>query len=226
MMRNLEIERVGLAAMSVGLARRCVEVMNNYAKERKAFGHPLNQFGQVQKHVAVGFLGRWVGGWVHSFMPIKRRRPAHPPTHPPTHPNPNQIGILRRVHGRQGLPLPSRQPTRPQHQRQRTRRRRRQTLLRQDGQGGTLHHPPTHLSIHTFSYVPIPSAHPPTYPIHVLSYLIHPPTHPPIQSTQVADRAIQVLGGYGYVGEYQVSQSNPPIPSSSTHPPTHPPTYL
>ena len=46
---------VGLAAMSVGLARRCVEVMNRYSKERKAFGEPLNTFGQIQKHIAESY---------------------------------------------------------------------------------------------------------------------------------------------------------------------------
>ena len=51
MMRNLEIERVTLAAMSVGIARRSVEVMNQYAKERESFGKPLSFFGQIQKHI-------------------------------------------------------------------------------------------------------------------------------------------------------------------------------
>ncbi|CAN0483680.1 unnamed protein product, partial [Ectocarpus sp. 8 AP-2014] len=49
MMRNLEIERVTLAAMGVGIAsRRCIEAMNTYGKERKAFGSPINNFGQVR----------------------------------------------------------------------------------------------------------------------------------------------------------------------------------
>ncbi len=52
MMRNLEIERVGLAAMSIGIARRSVEIMNKYASDRHAFGKPLNSFGQIQKYVA------------------------------------------------------------------------------------------------------------------------------------------------------------------------------
>lgn len=52
MMRNLEIERLTLAAMSLGIAKRSVEVMNKYAAEREAFGKPLNQFGQVQKYIA------------------------------------------------------------------------------------------------------------------------------------------------------------------------------
>ncbi|MDX2192715.1 MAG: acyl-CoA dehydrogenase family protein [Gemmatimonadales bacterium] len=52
MMRNLEVERVTLAAMSLGIARRALEVMNRYAAERQAFGQPLHQFGQVQRHIA------------------------------------------------------------------------------------------------------------------------------------------------------------------------------
>lgn len=51
MMRNLEIERLGLAAMSLGIARRCIDVMNSYSKERKAFGAPLNRHGQIQSHI-------------------------------------------------------------------------------------------------------------------------------------------------------------------------------
>jgi isovaleryl-CoA dehydrogenase len=52
MMRNLEIERLTLAAISLGIARRSVEVMTRYAKERRAFGKPINQFGQIQRYVA------------------------------------------------------------------------------------------------------------------------------------------------------------------------------
>ncbi len=52
MMRNLEIERVGLAAMSLGMARRCLRVMVRYANERKAFGKPIRDFGQIQHYIA------------------------------------------------------------------------------------------------------------------------------------------------------------------------------
>jgi isovaleryl-CoA dehydrogenase len=61
MMRNLEIERLTLAAMSLGIARRCLEVMNGYAAERKAFGQPINQFGQIQKHIADSYAGFMAG---------------------------------------------------------------------------------------------------------------------------------------------------------------------
>jgi isovaleryl-CoA dehydrogenase len=55
MMRNLEIERLTLAAMSLGIARRCVEVMNRYASERQSFGQPLRAFGQIQRHLAESY---------------------------------------------------------------------------------------------------------------------------------------------------------------------------
>ena len=61
MMRNLAIERVTLAAMSLGIARRCVEIMNNYAQERKAFGQPLNRFGQIQRHIAESYAEYMAG---------------------------------------------------------------------------------------------------------------------------------------------------------------------
>lgn len=53
MMRNLEIERLALAAQSLGIALRCCDVMTRYAvTERKAFGRPIIDFGQVQRLVA------------------------------------------------------------------------------------------------------------------------------------------------------------------------------
>jgi len=61
MMRNLEIERLGLAAMSLGIARRCVEVMNRYASERRSFGQPLRDFGQVQRHLAESYAEYMAG---------------------------------------------------------------------------------------------------------------------------------------------------------------------
>jgi len=50
-MRNLEHERVALAAMSVGIARRCLADMNSYATEREAFGKQIRSFGQIQRHI-------------------------------------------------------------------------------------------------------------------------------------------------------------------------------
>ncbi len=51
MMRNLEIERIALAAMAVGISRRCLSVMNTYASEREAFGKKIRDFGQIQRHI-------------------------------------------------------------------------------------------------------------------------------------------------------------------------------
>ncbi len=51
MMRNLEIERITLAAISLGIADRCLEIMVRYAQERQAFGVPINRFGQIQRFI-------------------------------------------------------------------------------------------------------------------------------------------------------------------------------
>ncbi|MGH7805920.1 MAG: acyl-CoA dehydrogenase family protein [Candidatus Binatia bacterium] len=61
MMRNLELERLTLAAMSLGIARRSIEIMNRYASERKAFGQPIREFGQVQRHIADSYA-KWMAG--------------------------------------------------------------------------------------------------------------------------------------------------------------------
>jgi isovaleryl-CoA dehydrogenase len=55
MMRNLELERLTLAAMSLGIARRSLEIMIRYAGEREAFNQPLFQFGQIQKYIAESY---------------------------------------------------------------------------------------------------------------------------------------------------------------------------
>jgi isovaleryl-CoA dehydrogenase len=52
MMRNLEIERLTLAAMSVGIAERCCDIMIRHGQERRAFGEPINRFGQIQRYIA------------------------------------------------------------------------------------------------------------------------------------------------------------------------------
>ena len=52
MMRNLEIERLTLAAMSLGIADRCLDIMVRHAQERVAFKKPINQFGQIQRYIA------------------------------------------------------------------------------------------------------------------------------------------------------------------------------
>jgi isovaleryl-CoA dehydrogenase len=61
MMRNLELERLTLAAMSLGIARRCIEIMSNYARERKAFGRPIADYGQIQRYIADSYA-EWMAG--------------------------------------------------------------------------------------------------------------------------------------------------------------------
>src|SRR5215510_6369854 len=55
MMRNLEIERLSLAAMSVGIARRSVRTMIEWANQRESFGRPLREHGQIQRHLAESY---------------------------------------------------------------------------------------------------------------------------------------------------------------------------
>jgi isovaleryl-CoA dehydrogenase len=55
MMRNLEIERLTLAAMSLGIGLRCLEIMVAYANERRAFGVPIREHGQIQRHIAESY---------------------------------------------------------------------------------------------------------------------------------------------------------------------------
>ena len=79
MMRNLEIERVTLAAQSLGIADRCVEVMVRYAQEREAFGGPINQLGQVQRWIAESYsrteaIRGLVYRVAHDIGPGKRNR--------------------------------------------------------------------------------------------------------------------------------------------------------
>ena len=62
MMRNLEIERLGLAAMALGIARRCINVMTDYASNgRKAFGKPIGDFGQIQSAIATSYAEYMAG---------------------------------------------------------------------------------------------------------------------------------------------------------------------
>lgn len=56
MMRNLEIERVTLAAQSLGIARRCIDIMCDYSmRYREAFGKKLSEFGQIQRMIAESY---------------------------------------------------------------------------------------------------------------------------------------------------------------------------
>ncbi|MBW2664804.1 MAG: acyl-CoA dehydrogenase family protein [Deltaproteobacteria bacterium] len=55
MMRNLEVERLTLAGMSLGIAGRCLEVMVGYANERKSYGVLIREHGQIQRYIAESY---------------------------------------------------------------------------------------------------------------------------------------------------------------------------
>src|SRR5688572_8898388 len=79
MMRNLEIERLTLSALSLGIARRCLEVMTRYAHERHAFGKPIAEFGQIQRHIGESYarteaMRALVYGVARTVGPERRNR--------------------------------------------------------------------------------------------------------------------------------------------------------
>jgi isovaleryl-CoA dehydrogenase len=75
MMRNLEVERLALAAQALGIAQRALQVMVGYASERKAFGKPIREFGQIQRYVAENFAeGRAARTFVYD---VARRLDLH-----------------------------------------------------------------------------------------------------------------------------------------------------
>ncbi len=79
MMRNLEIERVALAAMSLGIARRSIEVMNRYASERTSFGKPLRDFGQIQRYISQSYA-EFMAGRAYTYYTassMKLDEPGH-----------------------------------------------------------------------------------------------------------------------------------------------------
>ena len=51
MMRNLEIERLTLAAMSLGIADRCLDIMVRYSESRQSFGKSIAEHGQIQRYI-------------------------------------------------------------------------------------------------------------------------------------------------------------------------------
>ena len=61
MLRTLEIERLMLAAIGVGIARRALEVMNRYATLRESSGQRIREFGQIQAHLAESYASYRAG---------------------------------------------------------------------------------------------------------------------------------------------------------------------
>jgi isovaleryl-CoA dehydrogenase len=57
MMKNLDIERVGLAAMSLGIARACLDHSLKYSTERSQFGEPIVNFQSVSEKLSNMYIG-------------------------------------------------------------------------------------------------------------------------------------------------------------------------
>ncbi|KAB8033682.1 acyl-CoA dehydrogenase family protein [Fluviispira multicolorata] len=57
MMKNLDIERVGLAAMSLGIARACLDHSLKYAQERQQFNENIINFQSVSEKIANMYIG-------------------------------------------------------------------------------------------------------------------------------------------------------------------------
>jgi isovaleryl-CoA dehydrogenase len=51
MMRNLDIERITIAGISLGCARACIDVATQYSKERTQFGKHIGSFQQIQERL-------------------------------------------------------------------------------------------------------------------------------------------------------------------------------
>lgn len=51
MMRNLDIERITISGISLGIARASIASATQYAKERKQFGKPIGSFQQIQERL-------------------------------------------------------------------------------------------------------------------------------------------------------------------------------
>lgn len=51
MMKNLDLERITIAGISLGCARAAIDYATQYAKDRKQFGKPIGSFQQVQERL-------------------------------------------------------------------------------------------------------------------------------------------------------------------------------
>jgi isovaleryl-CoA dehydrogenase len=79
MMRNLEIERLALAAMSLGIADRCLDIMVRYGNERVTFGKPIHEHGQIQRYIGESYaateaMRALIYTVAHEVGPGKRNR--------------------------------------------------------------------------------------------------------------------------------------------------------
>jgi len=52
MMNNLNLERITISGISLGIAQACLKTSVKYASERQQFGTPINQFQMIQERLA------------------------------------------------------------------------------------------------------------------------------------------------------------------------------
>ncbi|MBT3236165.1 MAG: isovaleryl-CoA dehydrogenase [Bdellovibrionales bacterium] len=52
MLKNLEMERITISGISLGIANACVDQSLRYANERKQFGRPIGDFQMIQRMIA------------------------------------------------------------------------------------------------------------------------------------------------------------------------------
>ena len=52
LMKNLDLERITISGISLGIARSCIEVATEYAKVRKQFNVPIGAFQQIQERIS------------------------------------------------------------------------------------------------------------------------------------------------------------------------------
>jgi len=52
MMKNLNIERITIAGISVGIASSCLAYASKYAQDRLQFGHPISSYQMIQERLA------------------------------------------------------------------------------------------------------------------------------------------------------------------------------
>lgn len=52
MMNNLNLERITISGISLGIAQACLKAAVKYASERQQFGTPINQFQMIQERLA------------------------------------------------------------------------------------------------------------------------------------------------------------------------------
>jgi isovaleryl-CoA dehydrogenase len=77
LLRTLELERLALAAIGVGIARRALEVMNRYASLREVSGQRLREFGQIQSHIAESYAA-YRAGRAYLYQTAEALAPGRP----------------------------------------------------------------------------------------------------------------------------------------------------